>query len=309
MKVRISFISLVLIALVVSALCWPPPHWVALAQQPEETTRKLWDTAFTSSATTKKTSRRRTSGNYRVATPTVSVENVAPDTVVGVTVWRLRPAKAADSGERLIVHDGADTRSWLPERVSANAKLVQGDRIRISIEAARTGYLYVIDREQYADGSLGEPYLIFPTTRVLSGDNRVTLGKLTEIPAQEDSPPYFTVKKTRPDHVAEVMSVLISPTPLDGIQITEKAQRLSDSQLATWEKSWSTGVGWMEMEGGSGRAWTKEEKEAGAGTTRALTSNAPVPQLLFYRSSASVNQPMLVNVHLWYQASPRRTNH
>src|SRR5258705_3764812 len=105
MKVRISFISLVLIALVVSALCWPPPHWVALAQQPEETTRKLWDTAFTSSATTKKTSRRRTSGNYRVATPTVSVENVRPDTVVGVTVWRLRPAKASNSAERLIGHD------------------------------------------------------------------------------------------------------------------------------------------------------------------------------------------------------------
>src|SRR5258705_8133847 len=218
MKVRISFISLVLIALVVSALCWPPPHWVALAQQPDETTRKLWDTAFTSSATTKKTTRRRTSGNYRVATPNVSVENVAPDTVVGVTVWRLGPAKAADSGERLIVHDGADTRSWLPERVSANGKLVQGDRIRISIEAARNGYLYVIDREQYADGSLGEPYLIFPTTRVLSGDNRVTLGKLTEIPTQDDRPPFFTLKPSRPDQVSEVISVVVSPTPLEGLE-------------------------------------------------------------------------------------------
>ena len=95
------------------------------------------------------------------------------------------------------------------------------------MEAARSGYLYVIDREQYADGTFSEPYLIFPTTRTLNGDNKVNVGKLIEIPAQDDGPPYFTLKRSRPDQVAEVLSVLITPEPLDKVEITDKAQKLA----------------------------------------------------------------------------------
>src|SRR5919205_4050055 len=104
------------------------------AQRPEEMTRKLWDTAF-SSATTKKTGQRRA---YRNATPNVPVNNVAPETVVGMTLWRLRRPTRTDSGERLIVHD--DNTEWTPERISATTRLVQGDRIRISVEAVRAGF-------------------------------------------------------------------------------------------------------------------------------------------------------------------------
>ncbi|HEX7771800.1 MAG TPA: hypothetical protein VF435_05220 [Pyrinomonadaceae bacterium] len=92
MRVIVGCVLLVLMALVV------------LAQKPEDATRKLWDTAFIGSATTKKSAHRRR-GAYRVATPNVPVDNVVPDTVVGVTIWRLRPANRSDSGERLIVHD------------------------------------------------------------------------------------------------------------------------------------------------------------------------------------------------------------
>jgi len=160
---------------------------VLMAQNPEDMTRKLWDTAFTGSSTAKKNTRRRAS-SYRLATPNVPTNNVAPETVVGVTLWRLRPARQTDSGERLIVHDDNSDNEWIPERISASTRLVQGDKLRISVEAVRGGYLYVIDREQYADGSLGEPYLIFPTTRTAGGDNSVGIGRLVEIPAQDDNP-------------------------------------------------------------------------------------------------------------------------
>ena len=262
------------------------------AQKPEDATRKLWDTAFIESANKKTPSRRRT---YRNATPNVPVNNVAPETVVGVTLWRLRPANRSDSGERLIVHD--DNSEWLPERISATTKLVQGDRLRISVEAVRPGYLYVIDREQYADGTLGDPYLIFPTTRTAGGNNAVAVGKLLEIPAQDDSPPFFTMKKSRPDHVAEVLSVLVTPAPLEEFQITDKAQKLTDTQVAGWEKSWGTSVGRLEM-ATAGQTWTTEEKNA---TTRALTASAPAPQLLFYRPSAKLNEPMFVKLRLQYR--------
>lgn len=270
------------------------------SQEAEDGTRKLWDTAYVSASTAKTKARRRSSRRYRIATPNVPVDNVAADSVVGVTIWRLRPANRSDSGERLIVHDDNATKEWIPERISPNTRIGPGDRLRISVEAARSGYLYVIDRELYADGSLGEPYLIFPTTRTLNGDNQVSVGKLAEIPAQADAPPFFTIKKSRADHVAEVLSVLVTPTPLEGVQISDKAQKLSDEQVARWEKSWSTGVGRLEMEN-VGQAWTREEKDAGAQNTRALTANAPAPQMLFYRPSLKSNDAMFVKLRLSYR--------
>lgn len=266
-----------------------------LAQKPEDATRKLWDTAFIAPANSKKTTTRRRA--YRIATPNVPVNNVAPETVVGVTLWRLRPANRSDSGERLIVHDNNATSEWLPERISATTRLIQGDKLRISVETVRAGYLYVIDREQYADGTLGDPYLIFPTTRTSGGNNEVSVGRLLEIPAQDDSPPFFTMKKSRPDHVAEVLSVLVTPTPLQEVQITDKAQKLTDAQVASWEKAWGTSVGRLEMTT-TGQTWTKEEKDA---TTRALTANAPAPQLLFYRPSVKSTEPMYVKLRLQYR--------
>ena len=272
---------------------------LVVAQNPDEATRKLWDTAYIATAKSSKTSsRRRSSSKYRIATPNVPIDNVVPESVVGVTIWRLRPAVRADSGERIIVHDDNAGKEYVPERISANTKLIAGDRVRISVEAARNGYLYVIDRELYADGTLGEPYLIFPTTRTLNGDNQITVGKLAEIPAQEDSPPFFTIRKSRPDQVAEVLSVLVTPTPLEGVQIGDKAQKLTDAQVAKWEQSWSNSVGRLEMEN-VGQAWTKEEKDAGGTNTRALTATSPAPQMLFYRPKSS--DAMFVKLRLSYR--------
>lgn len=289
MRVIASFILLVLVA----SSCLVEPHSLVMAQKSDETTRKLWDTAFITPSTSRKSSKRRAS--YRVATPNVPVDNVAPDTVVGVTIWRLRPATRSDSGERLIVHDDNATKEWLPERISANTRLVQGDKLRISVEAVRAGYLYVIDREQYADGSLGDAYLIFPTTRTGGGDNQVAIGKLLEIPARDDSPPFFTMRKSRPDHVAELVSVLISPTPVEGLQINDRAQKLSEAQVASWEKNWGSSVGRLEMST-TGQAWTREEKDS---TTRALTASAPPPQMLFYRPKTT--EAMFVKLRLSYR--------
>ncbi len=274
--------------------------------QDEETTRKLWDTAFINTGSKKPAPRKTARRSYRVTTPSVPTEGVNGETVVGVTLWRLRRAAATDSGERLIVHEGENASEWLPERISAQTKLDQGDRLRIAVEAARTGYLYVVDREQYADGSLSEPYLIFPTTRTLSGNNQVTVGKMIELPAQDDRPPYFTVKRSRADQVAEVLSVLISPTPLEGIEITDKAQKLSEAQLSKWEKSWGARVGLLELEAGAGKPWSKEEKDAGSGAARVLKPDAPAPQAIYYQPNTKTGEPILVKVKLRYASSAKR---
>lgn len=278
---------------------------VTFKAQDEETTRKLWDTAFINSGS-KKTPRKRTRRSYRIATPNVPTAGVNGETVVGVTLWRLRRATSTDSGERIIVHEGEDEAEWLPERISANTKLDQGDRLRISVEAARTGYLYVIDQEQYADGSFSEPHLIFPTTRTLGGNNQVTVGKIIEFPAQDDRPPFFTVKRSRSDQVAEVLSVLVTPAPLEGIEVTDKAQKLSQAQLSKWAKSWGARVGLLEMEKGAGKAWTREEREAGSDVARVLKPDAPGPQAIYYQPNTNSSDPILVKVRLRYGSLSKR---
>jgi hypothetical protein len=278
----------------------------AAAQSPQadDETRNLWDTAFLNAgrAPARKTAARRPASRrgYRVATPAVPPKEVAGDTVIGVTVWRLRRSGASDAGERLLVHEGGDAGEWLPERVSDGTRLVAGDRVRLSIEAARSGYLYVVDRELYADGTLGEPFLIFPTARTLGGRNEVSAGKLVELPAQTDSPPYFTLGRSRADHVGEVLSVIISPEPLAGLQTAAQAQRLSAAQVAEWESAWGARVGYLEMERGAGLAWTREEKQAGADAAKTLTAGAPGPQRLYYRPHAKPGEPLLVKVKLQY---------
>lgn len=295
--------------IVTSLFCFLVSFAPTYAQNPDEATRKLWDTAFINSGRSQASRRKRSARSYRITTPKVPVAGVSEDTVVGVTIWRLRRSTPSDTGERLIVHEDSDDVEWLPERISANTRLAEGDRLRISVEAARTGYLYVIDREQYADGSLGEPYLIFPTTRTLNGDNSVKRGKLVEIPAQDDGPPYFRMRRSRPDQVAEVLSVFVTPTPLEGLEITDKAQKLSEAQVAAWEKQWSAQVGSIELENGAGKAWTKEEKQAGATAASAQGSNspavldaqAPAPQVVYYRPNAKATEPLLVKVQLRYR--------
>ena len=278
--------------------------------QDEETTRKLWDTAFSTTRRKPTRSGRHAArrGNYRVATPRISPTGVSGESVVGVTVWRLRPSREADVGERMIVHEGSDAATWIPERVTANAGLFEGDRVRLSIEAARTGYLYVIDREQYADGTLGEPYLIFPTTRTLGGDNQVKAGRLVDIPAQEDSPPFFTLKRSRADQVGEMLSVIVSPAPLDELQVGAQAQKLSVERVAQWEKSWGEQTGRLELSDGAGKLWTREEKEAGANAGRLLKAAAPDPQTLYYRPGVKSGEPLLIKVQLQYRRRKMPTN-
>lgn len=211
---------------------------------------------------------------------------------MGITVWRLRASVSQDGGPRILVQEGAESISWTPQRVAAGSLLHEGDRVRISIESPSTGYLYVIDREQYSSGKQGEPYLIFPTTRIHNGDNQVTAGKLIEIPAQEDRPNYFTLRKSKPIQTGEVLTVIVSDKLLEGLTIGAQAQLLSAKQVDGWEDKWKGQTQRFEMVGGAGRAWTKAEQEAGLDGTRRLTQDDPGPQTV-YRVAVPAEQPFL----------------
>jgi hypothetical protein len=199
---------------------------------------------------------------------------------IGVTIWRLRPSRANDEGARVLVLDGLKQSQWTPERIEAGTPVNIGDRIRISVESPRPGFLYIIDREQYADGSLGEPMLIFPTLRTRGGDNRVLPGRLIDIPAQEDQYSYFTAQPAG--------------------NRRDQPMRILQSQISEWEKLWGGVAETLELVGGAGRAWTNEEKLAGSANGRQLTQAGPPPQTVYRVAAHKIGGPLLVTVPLHY---------
>lgn len=223
----------------------------------------------------------------------------------GVTIWRLRPARPGDSGARILVQEAAATTELVPERVSSDSSLRAGDRVRVSIESPDAGYLYVIDRERYRSGDRGDPWLIFPTARTRGGDNRVTAGKLIDIPGQSDQPNFFTLRPGRSDESEEELTVLLTASPLPSVALQKSAVKLTAGQVAEWENRWGmAGVDRFELTGGAGKAWTRAEQQAGA-ATRLLTQDDPAPQTV-YRVAARPGDPLLVKVHLRYAAGLTR---
>jgi hypothetical protein len=199
------------------------------------------------------------------------------------------------------VQQGAQKVSYVPQRIEAETKLVEGQQVRLSIEAARTGYVYVINREEYRDGTFSEPYLIFPTDRTYRRDNQVAVGRVIEVPSQLDLPPCFTLRPSRPDQVGESVSVLVTaqplklPKPLEPDPIT-----LPWSLFVEWERTCGQRIGRFELESGRGQAWTAAERDAGNDSARKLTQDEPYPQSLYYRAGAKAGEPVLVTIPLRY---------
>jgi hypothetical protein len=247
-------------------------------------TREMWDTSLLS---------KRPAGHKVIATKPSSKD----DALVGITVWRLRASQSGDDpAVRELLHEDNETRQFTPERISAKTALHEGEKVRISIEAVRRGYLYVVDHEVYADGTRGEEYLIFPTLRLRGGDNRVKAGTVVEIPSMDDSPPFFRVRRSRSDQTTELLTIIVSPKPIEQVQIGRERLRLSGQQVAAWEKDWKTQTYQLETPGLAGKPSTSAEKAAGS-SGKILTQDDPVPQTM-YHCDVKSGDPLLVELPL-----------
>ena len=250
-------------------------------------TRQLWDTTLLE---------KRPAASKTTPKPAAS-HGLVKGALVGVTVWRLRPSKSTDdTSVRALVHEESGDVEMTPERISSGTPLAAGQRVRISAESAQAGYMYVIDRDEYKDGSKGDPYLIFPTQRTRGGDNQVTPGKVIEIPAQTDTPPYFKVTRSRADQVNETLTFLITPKPLEELQIGRDRLKLTESQVDGWEKQWKTKSYKLEDMATEGNAYTPAEKAAARGE-KLLTNRDPVPQTM-YRVDCKKGEPVMLDLQL-----------
>ena len=281
--------------LFLALMAFPTVLW---AQPPQDDTRDIWDTAFLKKRPGAKGPARRVRPvRYKVvgkAPAPASNSAAGGAALVGVTVWRLRPSKAADEAEvRQLLHRQGE---WTPERVGGGTPLAEGSKVQLTIESPRTGYLYVFDREKYVDNTHGEPYLIFPTLSLNGGDNKVNAGRVIEIPSSEDKPPYYTLKRSREDHIGEALTVIVSDKPLLDLAIGRGALRISAGQFDEYEKQWGATTQQLELESGAGTAMSRAEKAAAAGKEDLTQEDLP-PQTI-YRVYAKPGQPLLLTIPL-----------
>ncbi len=223
---------------------------------------------------------------------------------LGVTFWRLRPiiSDEDDDAPTFSVILGDKRENWTAERVNSTTVFKPGDRVRFTIESSRTGFLYIVNREFYADGSTGDASLIFPTLRTRGGDNRVVAGSLIEIPAASDSVAYFTIKPRRTDYAGEELAVIISPVEIPGIELGLRAQKITREKVEKWLADWGGKVDIYDAADGIGIAYTREESEAANSNTRALTQEEPLPQTI-YKIKVRADMPFIVPFQM--QAVPK----
>ena len=209
---------------------------------------------------------------------------------LGLTVWKLRPAAVADSKIR---ENGRVRTEWIAERVEADTNFHPGDYLRLSIESPHAGYLYVIDRDWFADGSSGDTNLVFP---VSGDDNLLQAGKLIDIPAGTQ-PPFKAAPKF--NQAGEILTIIVTSTPLR-LPISDQPLPISNLQLMEWEGMWGGPSQRFEMEGGAGQVRTYQEEQAAARKgIRQLTRDDPGPQTIYVLTSKS-SSAFLFNVNLSY---------
>lgn len=247
-------------------------------------------------AAQKKTPAATEKASYKLPVDTTSAEVWKR---LGVTIWRLASDKRSVDAEQdaATIKEAGASQSYVPTRVSAETVFALDDRVRLSFESPDSGYLYVIDREIYVDGTVGEPILIFPTMLARSGNNLIQAGQMVDVPAQSDRVPFFTLDSRNKNWRGEMLTVIISPTPLKDVEIPDSPSRIAASFVSVLEDNYLKNVREYEHEGSTGKAYTRTEKEAGGSLTRELTQKDPFPQTMF-RVKMRQREPMLVSFGL-----------
>jgi hypothetical protein len=269
--------------------------------------RQLWNTEFLDKRPPDPSQGRPKPVIYRAQPDRIAKEKVPsanqPGTMLGLTVWRLRPPRPSDAaGARLLVLEssGPDHGEQTAERIDSETLLTEGDHVRITVEGSASGYLYVFDRERYTDGTLGDPYMIYPNRLTRTGDNILAPGRPIDIPDQRDHPNVLTVRSTRASQTAEVLSFLVTPQPLEDLSISDVPVKLRAGLYEAWESKWSFGTERLELEGNESKVWTIEEKRASGDHSATLTRNDPPPQTL-YRFAIGPASPLFLQVSLRFK--------
>jgi hypothetical protein len=233
---------------------------------------------------------------------------------MGVTVWRLSPSQCPIPDCPLPKASGDSSKGLVDTvtRVDDREPLNNGERVRLGLELlARSGYVYIIDREQFDDGSMGEPILIFPTKKIENGQNWAQPGQQIHLPRAGGC---FCVKSRNSQKVlvADVLTIVVSQSQLiPAEQIGPDAISVPSSLISFLARADKERTFRGLLKGGAGLAQTTQEQSAGAkglvDTTPVLTQTDLPPQTL-YQSLVPIGQSAVFNFALRYGSGAKRAS-
>ena len=222
---------------------------------------------------------------------------------IGVTIWQLYEARQNAGGEILADALNGNQRLLTPFRVGFDTLFQDGALVRLSIEAAKPGYLYVVNEELYDDDTTGAPQLVFPNGRINGGNNRVAPGAPVELPDLRGNPFYFEMRRRNTADktvIAEVLTVIITERPIANLKTGAQPLEISAGNLREWRDKWAGRAEIFESPDDTRAAYTKAEREA-AGGARALTPGDALPNTVFLVENKR-RGGALITVPLWYEA-------
>lgn len=204
---------------------------------------------------------------------------------LGLTFWRLGPATEDERAKFEVESDPATRKPILAKRESYQAEFADGDFVRISLEStSHDGYLYVFNREKFADGSYGKTVMIFPSES--DGNTHVQPGDLVFVPGPPNTVSFVIEANPEKKRVAEQLIVIVSPKMLIPAANLKDEMEISDEQIYKWMAQWEMPMTVRESEDGKGEALTKVEANAGVQAKgirvrKPLTQDDPPPQTVF----------------------------
>lgn len=242
---------------------------------------------------------------------------------MGMTLWRVRPVTEKDEQSRL-------RREWMTweqndhevvvTRISDKEPIPNQELVQMTIEylpdvngraANRAGYLYVINREQFPDGSLRNARLIFPTLLTYEGDNRLLPGKTVTLP--DPKRPFIISRAVSAEtQTSEVYTIILAPISLNSElpqALRRTAMALPPQLVASWERRWAVHEVRADLKDGVGRVRTERERDSSGDVeeTRStkdsaedLTQDDAAPQTVF-RSIVRPGTGMLFTVRVPFQ--------
>ena len=248
---------------------------------------------------------------------------------IGITFWRSRPATSQDD-RNVVARETNDTAESVYE--SKDEFIKYGDLFYLSIEAMvgdfltdratnnflgqKGGYVYIINREQYEDGTFGKARLIFPHLKSYNGKNLLKAGEPIVLPEpimkprdpQKGARPYNVSRSSSgKNQIAETYLIIISPWEFQLPEaVSEKVMILPDSLIDDWQNKYGGKMYQATLRNGNRKALTIREQTVMSretnDTAEPLTQSETntLPQTV-YKGAVKIGNPAMFTVALKFK--------
>lgn len=234
---------------------------------------------------------------------------VVEGTDVGITLWRLRPAlktdaKVVQEQTRIAVRKKGQSEDKMlmmtPTRAESETVFSDGDLLKFTVESPFEAHIYILNREQYEDGTMSDPYLIFPAREDVGINDKGSPGRLLFLPSVKDDDK-FELKRlsdlnpkdsNNAEKAAEIFTLIVSKQPIKELPPLEKGdepRKIDKQQFESWQSEWGGRMLIFEKQGGAGTTITRVEKQAGAKGGEVLAGDDPKPQTVYHVERKAAN--------------------